>query len=427
MPLFFSMSLAGSIPLCIGLLIIILQKEQTNFYYVNSLFKLSVILYLLPLQLIKNMIPATHNFFTIDNNYTYILSLKNKLQLHFHDKTILVPFWMFFLLLIVTGSIFIFCIYEFRTYRKTCNILLKTSISFKFRKDSCLYKNPLLKTPCTLGFFKSYILFPDQNFTDSQKEMLFIHETAHIENKDSIFKFLIMICFCLHWYNPFVWFFLPVYSYSAECLCDYKVIQRFSSHTERKEYATLLLNIASTESPFPKIWQNNFSVSKRIVKKRLLYIMNTTGVSKKIMLYGALSLLFLIILPLTTYAYTPLEQTTTFSPNEDSKLTEEIITLIDETPSNYADPYDKLVDFSSSNECIVLEDGSVLDGAVPNSSEKSRASCSHTYENGYVYLHTVNKNGGCTITRYSAKICTECKYKKNMLKISTATYVKCTH
>lgn len=76
MPLFFSMSLAGSIPLCIGLLIMILQKEQTNFYYVNSLFKLSVILYLLPLQLIKNMIPATHNFFTIDNNYTYILSLK---------------------------------------------------------------------------------------------------------------------------------------------------------------------------------------------------------------------------------------------------------------------------------------------------------------------------------------------------------------
>lgn len=421
------MSLAGSIPLCIGLLVMILQKEQTNFYYVNSLFKLSVILYLLPLQLIKNMIPVTHNLFTIDNNYTYILSLKNKLQLHLHDKIVLVPFWMFFLLLIVTGSIFIFCIYEFKTYRKTCNILLKTSVPFKFQKDSCLYKNPLLKTPCTLGFFKSYILFPDQNFTDSQKEMLFIHETAHIENKDSIFKFLIMICFCLHWYNPFVWFFLPVYSYSAECLCDYKVIQRFSSHTERKEYATLLLDVASTESPFPKIWQNNFSVSKKLVKKRLLYIMNTIDLSKRIVLYGALSLLCLIILPLTTYAYTPLEQTTAFSPNEDSKLTEEIITLIDETPSNYADPYDKLVDFSSSNECIVLEDGSVLDGAVPNSSEKPRVSCSHTYENGYVYFHTVNKNGGCTVTRYSAKTCTKCKAKKNMVKISATTYVKCIH
>lgn len=158
-----------------------------------------------------------------------------------------------------------------------------------------------------------------------------------------------------------------------------------------------------------------------------MYIMNTTGVSKKIMLYGALSLLCLIILPLTTYAYTPLEQTSTFSPDEYSKSTEEIITLIDETPSNYADPYDQLVDFSSSNECIILEDGSVLDSAVPNSSEKSRASCSHTYENGYVYFHTVNKNGGCTITRYSAKICTKCKHKKNMIKISTATYVKCTH
>ena len=184
MPLFFSMSLAGSIPLCIGLFVMILRKEQTNFYYVNSLFKLSVILYLLPLQLIKNMIPVTHNLFTIDNNYTYILSLKNKLQLHFHAKTVLVPFWMFFLLLIVTGSIFIFCIYEFRTYRKTCNILLKTSMPFHFQKHSWVYKNPLLKTPCTIGFFKSYILFPDQNLTGSQKEMLFIHETAHIENKD---------------------------------------------------------------------------------------------------------------------------------------------------------------------------------------------------------------------------------------------------
>lgn len=427
MPIFFAMSLAGSIPFCIGLLVIIFRKEKTNFYYVNSLLKLSIILYLLPIQLIKKIIPVTRNLFTVANHYTYVLSLKNKFYLQLCNKVLVIPFWLFLLFLSITISISIFCIYEYRTYKKTCNILLKTSISFKFRKDSCLYKNPLLKTPCTLGFFKSYILFPDQNFTDSQKEMLFIHETAHIENKDSIFKFLIMICFCLHWYNPFVWFFLPVYSYSAECLCDYKVIQRFSSHTERKEYATLLLNIASTESPFPKIWQNNFSVSKRIVKRRLLYIMNTTGVSKKIMLYGALSLLCLIILPLTTYAYTPLEQTSTFSPNEDSKLTEEIITLIDETPSNYADPYDKLVDFSSSNECIVLEDGSVLDSAVPNSSEKSRASCSHTYENGYVYHHTVNKSGGCTITRYSAKICTKCKYKKNVVKISTATYVKCTH
>lgn len=155
--------------------------------------------------------------------------------------------------------------------------------------------------------------------------------------------------------------------------------------------------------------------------------MNTTDLSKRIVLYGALSLLCLIILPLTTYAYTPLEQTTAFSPNEDSKLTEEIITLIDETPSNYADPYDKLVDFSSSNECIVLEDGSVLDGAVSNSSGESRVSCSHTYENGYVYLHTVNKSGGCTVTRYSAKTCTKCKAKKNMVKISATTYVKCIH
>lgn len=252
--------------------------------------------------------------------------------------------------------------------------------------------------------------------------MLFIHEQAHIQNKDSVFKFLIIICLCMHWYNPLLWIFLPIYSYSAECLCDFKVIQRFSSDIDRKNYAALLLDIASNESPLPKIWKNNFSTSKKIIKRRLLYIMKTTNKNKKVLLCTILSLLCLTILPITTYAYTPLEQTVSFSTTKNSKITEEISTIIDEIPSNYADPYYEIIDFSNSNECIILDDGTVL-----KSQETSRIICSHTFKNGYVYIHAKNKNGGCTITRYSAKICTKCNFKKNMVKISTTTYVKCTH
>ena len=419
---FFAMSLAGSIPFCIGLLVIIFRKEKTNFYYVNSLLKLSIILYLLPIQLIKKIIPVTRNLFTVANHYTYVLSLKNKFYLQLCNKVLVIPFWLFLLFLSITISISIFCIYEYRTYKKTCNILLKTSMPFESQKNLYLYRNSLLKTPCTIGFFKSYILFPDQNFSDYQKEMLFIHEQAHIQNKDSVFKFLIIICLCMHWYNPLLWIFLPIYSYSAECLCDFKVIQRFSSDIDRKNYAALLLDIASNESPLPKIWKNNFSTSKKIIKRRLLYIMKTTNKNKKVLLCTILSLLCLTILPITTYAYTPLEQTVSFSTTKNSKITEEISTIIDEIPSNYADPYYEIIDFSNSNECIILDDGTVL-----KSQETSRIICSHTFKNGYVYIHAKNKNGGCTITRYSAKICTKCNFKKNMVKISTTTYVKCTH
>ena len=422
MPIFFAMSLAGSIPFCIGLLVIIFRKEKTNFYYVNSLLKLSIILYLLPIQLIKKIIPVTRNLFTVANHYTYVLSLKNKFYLQLCNKVLVIPFWLFLLFLSITISISIFCIYEYRTYKKTCNILLKTSMPFESQKNLYLYRNSLLKTPCTIGFFKSYILFPDQNFSDYQKEMLFIHEQAHIQNKDSVFKFLIIICLCMHWYNPLLWIFLPIYSYSAECLCDFKVIQRFSSDMDRKNYAALLLDIASNESPLPKIWKNNFSTSKKIIKRRLLYIMKTTNKNKKVLLCTILSLLCLTILPITTYAYTPLEQTVSFSTTKNSKITEEISTIIDEIPSNYADPYYEIIDFSNSNECIILDDGTVL-----KSQETSRIICSHTFKNGYVYIHAKNKNGGCTITRYSAKICTKCNFKKNMVKISTTTYVKCTH
>lgn len=422
MPIFFAMSLAGSIPFCIGLLVIIFRKEKTNFYYVNSLLKLSIILYLLPIQLIKKIIPVTRNLFTVANHYTYVLSLKNKFYLQLCNKVLVIPFWLFLLFLSITISISIFCIYEYRTYKKTCNILLKTSMPFESQKNLYLYRNSLLKTPCTIGFIKSYILFPNQNFSDYQKEMLFIHEQAHIQNKDSVFKFLIIICLCMHWYNPLLWIFLPIYSYSAECLCDFKVIQRFSSDIDRKNYAALLLDIASNESPLPKIWKNNFSTSKKIIKRRLLYIMKTTNKNKKVLLCTILSLLCLTILPITTYAYTPLEQTVSFSTTKNSKITEEISTIIDEIPSNYADPYYEIIDFSNSNECIILDDGTVL-----KSQETSRIICSHTFKNGYVYIHAKNKNGGCTITRYSAKICTKCNFKKNMVKISTTTYVKCTH
>ena len=422
MPIFFAMSLAGSIPFCIGLLVIIFRKEKTNFYYVNSLLKLSIILYLLPIQLIKKIIPVTRNLFTVANHYTYVLSLKNKFYLQLCNKVLVIPFWLFLLFLSITISISIFCIYEYRTYKKTCNILLKTSMPFESQKNLYLYRNSLLKTPCTIGFFKSYILFPNQNFSDYQKEMFFIHEQAHIQNKDSVFKFLIIICLCMHWYNPLIWIFLPIYSYSAECLCDFKVIQRFSSDIDRKNYAALLLDIASNESPLPKIWKNNFSTSKKIIKRRLLYIMKTTNKNKKVLLCTILSLLCLTILPITTYAYTPLEQTVSFSTTKNSKITEEISTIIDEIPSNYADPYYEIIDFSNSNECIILDDGTVL-----KSQETSRIICSHTFKNGYVYIHAKNKNGGCTITRYSAKICTKCNFKKNMVKISTTTYVKCTH
>lgn len=269
MPIFFAMSLAGSIPFCIGLLVIIFRKEKTNFYYVNSLLKLSIILYLLPIQLIKKIIPVTRNLFTVANHYTYVLSLKNKFYLQLCNKVLVIPFWLFLLFLSITISISIFCIYEYRTYKKTCNILLKTSMPFESQKNLYLYRNSLLKTPCTIGFFKSYILFPNQNFSDYQKEMLFIHEQAHIQNKDSVFKFLIIICLCMHWYNPLLWIFLPIYSYSAECLCDFKVIQRFSSDIDRKNYAALLLDIASNESPLPKIWKNNFSTSKKIIKRSI--------------------------------------------------------------------------------------------------------------------------------------------------------------
>lgn len=427
MPLLFAMSLAGSISLTVGLCILLCRKVDTNFYYANSLFKLSVFLLLLPVQLVKNLFPVPANLFTVKNNYMYVLSFKNKFQLQLHSKTLFVPFWLLYLFLFIMCSVLLFCIYEYKNYRTTCRTLLKTSTPFDFQEHFCIYRNPFLTTPCTIGFLKTYILFPDNDFSDIQSEMLYIHETTHIKNKDSIFKFLCAICLCLHWYNPIIWTLLPLYSYSAECMCDYNVIQLFSSETERRIYASLLLDISTTKLPLPQIWKNNFSTSKKILKRRIIFIMKTNSQTKKSLIFATLLLFSILIIPVTTYAYTPLEQTSEFLVSENTVLTEEITTLTEEIPPKYIDCFNGFVDFSSSNESIVFEDETTFHSLDYSLTESSRVICKHTYKSGHVYTHSLNKKGGCVITCYSAKICTKCNLKKDMVKVSTTTYVKCIH
>lgn len=342
--------------------------------------------------------------------------------MHSSGRVLLIPYWLTFLVFFIMCSVSLFCCYEYFQYTRISRTLLNTSIDFNFQDDSRVLKNPLLTTPCTIGFFKSYILFPDIHFTDAQIKMLYLHELGHIKNKDSIFKFLCILCFCIHWYNPLSWFLLPLYNYSAEHMCDYNVIQQFHSASDRKAYACLLLDIASTNSSFPRLWQNNFSFSKHFFKRRILYIMNNNIKNKKSLSFLYLSVLFLFIFPVTTYAYAPIESTYNISTFDN--LTEEITSLNSENfPTAYTDSFYELVDFSHSNEFTILDDKTIINSSLEN----NRATCKHTFKSGRTHRHYLHKDGSCVIECYSANICIKCNFKKDLVKISTITNVKCTH
>ena len=115
MPLLFSMSLAGSLPLLLCVLIILFRKESVNFLLINGLLKLSIFFFLIPVQLVRLIHPV------VPNTITWYLD--GKFRFYTKDGLFLLPSYLV-----------IFCIFETVQYRRALTVLLKASIPLRNRR-----------------------------------------------------------------------------------------------------------------------------------------------------------------------------------------------------------------------------------------------------------------------------------------------------
>ena len=148
MPLLFSMSFAGSLPLLLCILIILFKKESVNFLLVNGLLKLSIFFFLIPVQLVRLIHPV------VPNTITWYLD--GKFRFYTKDGLFLLPSYLVLLGVIIICVLFIFCIFETVQYRRALTVLLKASIPLpegNASEKTSVYLNPTLTTPCTVGFF----------------------------------------------------------------------------------------------------------------------------------------------------------------------------------------------------------------------------------------------------------------------------------
>lgn len=193
MPLLFSMSFAGSLPLLLCILIILFKKESVNFLLVNGLLKLSIFFFLIPVQLVRLIHPV------VPNTITWYLD--GKFRFYTKDGLFLLPSYLVLLGVIIICVLFIFCIFETVQYRRALTVLLKASIPLpegNASEKTSVYLNPTLTTPCTVGFFHCRIFLPSVSLSDSEENWLLTHEKKHISRKDSFFKLLCTVCLCLH-------------------------------------------------------------------------------------------------------------------------------------------------------------------------------------------------------------------------------------
>ena len=425
------MSISGSIPVVICLLLYVIQRENYNYILGRRLLLTGVFFYLVPVQLIKYLIPP--------NAFPESQLLTNESQLYLsgslsfwserQGEYIWMPQWFDIVSKLWMAGIIFFSIYEIIRYWKGVHSLR----NFIFEKvedpdrEQVYYLIPdEICGPCTIGFFRQKILFPESFPLYPDFDMVYKHEHTHLKNHDNLVKLLCLFVLCLHWMNPVAYLLLSLYIDTAEIVSDSIAVDGCTEQ-KRKDYATLLVLQASTSDVRPVVWKNNLSVHKKkdgkevkILKRRINYMMKEKRkglLQRGIMM--AVSALTIVASAGTVLAYQPM-------PSSDESFSDVIVDdSLDAFGSNCIgyDIVDTL-DFTKSDYIFVD-----LNGNQENytTSIEPYALCTHSMVDGTFFTHAKNSSGGCTVKVYTCKKCEKCGYLANKKYYATYSYAKCPH
>lgn len=426
MELLACMSIAGSVPVVICLFIYIIQSKNYNYVLGKRLLLTGLFFYLVPVQLIKYLIPEKAYPEVLFNEEAQ-LYLSNSLSF-WHERKgeyIWMPQWFNVVATIWMAGIIVFSLYELIKYcketRSIKNYIFETVNDTENNITYYLIPDGICG-PCTIGFFHQKIAIPESFPLHPNFIMVYKHEYAHLRNHDNFVKLLCLLVLCLHWMNPVAYLLFYLYRDTAEIVSDGAAVEGCDKET-RRAYATLLVLLASTPDILPAVWKNNLSGHKKksgramnIIKRRINYMMKEKRkglLQRGIMV--AVSALTIVAGAGTVLAYQPMV-------SSDINVKEDISGF-----SNFEFVDFKIdvneADFSTSDTVFITLDGV----EIPVYDFSTHALCTHSMVDGYLQVHSSNNNGGCTVTTYTCQRCKKCGYLANSKYYSTTTYVKCPH
>ena len=434
MELLVCMSIAGSIPVVICLLLYIIQCDNYNYILGRRLLLTGLFFYLVPVQLVKYLLPR--DMFPevmLIGRKTYLYS-SNTLSFWNERKGeyVWMPSWFNIVIKLWLMGIIIFAIYQVIKYWKGAHSI-KNYIFDKVEdtEDNLTYYliPDGICGPCTVGFFRQKIAIPESfPLLHPDFIMVYKHEHTHLKNHDNLVKLLCLLVLCLHWMNPVAYLLLYLYIDTAEIVSDSAAVEGCTKE-KRQDYATLLVLEASTSDIFPVVWKNNLSGHKdkknngknmKVLKRRINYMMKEKRkglLQRGIMV--AVSALTIVVGAGTAMAYQPM-------PSSDESFTD---VVVDESLDGIA--YNDMtldeiafLDFSKSNSIFVDLNGNYV---ICEDSSTPYALCTHSMIDGKFYTHSSNSSGGCSVKVYTCKRCEKCGYLSNAVYQYTATYTKCPH
>lgn len=410
------MSIAGTVPLIICLLLLLLQRKNFSYRLGRNLVFLSLAGYLIPFQVVKYLMP-TDVLIRTDAlaNISYYINFDDKGAISYHGISLWMSDWILMIglcwLFLISG----FSVYEIIKYHRLTRKLKKIT-----EKRTCFlpgigdveYRiSPLIGSPYTIGFLKPFIVAPESLEDSRLSEMIMRHEYSHLCCHDSAVKLLCLLAICLHFYNPLTLLTLLLYTSFSENIANQAATEGFTTE-ERKAYAVALVNLSARNRQVPVVWKNNLLGAKHTMKRRVEFIMMKNRKASKIGTAAAI-LASVFLSGTTVFGYAPMQTTEA----ADSVQLNETVSFVDSASNN---------PFANSN--IYFETDEHVNILVNDSDLEPRAIiCTHDFKSGYADVHNSKSNGGCEVKRYTAKICQKCNHLVIMDYVSTTTYAKCPH
>lgn len=384
MELLVCMSIAGSIPVMICLFLYLIQRGNYNYILGRRLLLTGVFFYLVPVQLVKYLLPkdALPETMLIGRKADSYLSGTLSFWSEKQGDYIWIPQWFNIFARIWLAGIIIFAIYEIIKYWRGAHSI-RNYIFEKIEdpEDNLTYYliPDEICGPCTIGFFRQKIVFPESFPLHPDFIMVYKHEHTHLKNHDNLVKLLCLFVLCLHWMNPVAYLLLFLYIDTAEIVSDSVAVDGCTKE-KRQDYASLLVLEAAISDIRPAVWKNNLSGHKnnkegkdfKTLKRRITYMMKEKRkgmLQRGIMV--AVSALTVVASAGTIMAYEPV------SSSDESF--EEFIS--DDALNNFGDDYidydsANFVDFSQSD--YVLIDSNGVQVTTEEDDSSTYALCTHT-------------------------------------------------
>lgn len=119
---------------------------------------------------------------------------------------------------------------------------LRRQVGASVREDKNVYLCDGIKSPFILGVFRPRIYIPSR-LSGRQKELILMHEQAHLKRFDHLWKPLGFLLLSVYWFNPVIWVAYILLCRDIELACDERVTKDLSD-SERTAYSQALLDCA---------------------------------------------------------------------------------------------------------------------------------------------------------------------------------------